>query len=97
VTAADGSPDTALRVARALVAVLAAWVAIGVLVATAFVARGAARVDREAHGGTLGFKLLIFPACVALWPLLLFRWRRANGEAPREHNAHRDSASEAAR
>lgn len=97
---AELAPDTTLAAARLLVLIFTVYAALGVLVGIAFVARGAERLDHGARGGSLGFKLLIFPASAALWPLLLLRWRRANGEAPVERSGHRDRAaapSEAAR
>jgi len=64
-----------------------AYAALGVLFALAFVTRGVQRVDPAAKTGTLGFRLLIVPGAVALWPLLLRRWV-ACGRAPqRGHDA----------
>lgn len=86
-----------LSIARTLVALFAAWTAIGVLFAIAFASVGAGRIDHEARSGSFGFRVLIFPASVALWPLLLMRWLRGTGEAPRERNEHRDLTSETPR
>jgi hypothetical protein len=55
---------------------LAAYGAIGVLFAVPFVLLGAARIDPNAQGATTGFRALIFPGSVALWPWLLARWTR---------------------
>ena len=82
----------ALTLARGAVAALGVYVGIGVLFALWFVVRGVQRVDHEAAGGSAGFRVLIFPASVALWPLLLPRALRGNGEAPQECNAHRRAA-----
>jgi hypothetical protein len=82
----------ALSLARTAVAIGAAWVAIGALFAIAFASVGAGRIDHEAKSAGVGFRVLIFPASVALWPLLLWRWIKGNAEAPRERNAHRDQA-----
>ncbi len=84
----------ALSIARIAVNVFFAWTAIGVLFALAFTTVGVERVDSEARSGSIIFRTLIFPACVALWPLLLIRWLRGNGEAPRERSAHRLAARE---
>ena len=54
-----------------------AYAAAGVLFAAAFVTWGVQRVDPAAKGAPLGFRLLIFPGCAALWPLLLGRWMRS--------------------
>ena len=84
----------ALSIARIAVTVFFAWSAMGALFALAFTTVGVERVDPEARSGSIIFRMLIFPACVALWPLLLIRWLRGNGEAPRERNPHRLAAQE---
>lgn len=76
--------------ASTIVLALFIYLGIGVLVALAFLVRGAGRIDPAAAQGTLGFRVLVFPGCVALWPLILKRWRA--GGPPRERNAHRDAA-----
>lgn len=88
-----------LVVATWLVNLALAWTAAGLVFAVPFVLRGAARIDPDAARGTWGFRVLILPGCVALWPLLLVRWMRAPREAgapPAERSPHRDAA-EAAR
>lgn len=75
-----------------IVGALGVYVAVGLLFAVAFVAIGAARIDPGARGAPLGFRLLIFPASVALWPLLARRWIGGANEPPAENNAHRAAA-----
>ncbi|HTF88441.1 MAG TPA: hypothetical protein VK843_08530 [Planctomycetota bacterium] len=82
----------ALSLARALAMGLGVWAAIGLVFALAFAFVGAGRVDRDARSGSLGFRILILPASVALWPLLLLRWVRGSGDAPVEKTAHRRAA-----
>ena len=53
------------------------YAAAGVLFAVAFVTWGVEQVDPAAKGAPLGFRLLILPGSVALWPLLLRRWMRS--------------------
>lgn len=77
-------------VAGVVVLALSMYALIGVFVALTFLARGAGRIDPAAAQGTLGFRVLVFPGCVALWPFILKRWRE--GGPPRERNAHRDAA-----
>ena len=79
----------ALIVATWLVGALGVYALVGVVFALAFVTRGAGRIDPVARAGTWGFRLTIFPGVVALWPLLLRRWRAGGGEPPVECNAHR--------
>ncbi len=64
--------------------VQAAWVYVGAgaLVAVAFLAFGLARVDPGARGA-YGFRPLLLPGLVLLWPLVLWRWWRfARGAWP---------------
>lgn len=75
-----------------IVGALGVYVAIGLLFAIAFVWIGVARVDPGARGAPIGFRLLIFPGTVALWPLLARRWLGGTHEPPEERNAHRTAA-----
>ena len=59
------------------VAALLVYAALGALFAIAFVARGVSRMDGQAAGAGLGFRLMILPGATALWPVLLHRWIRA--------------------
>ena len=80
-------------IAAWLVRLVAFYTGAGLLFALAFLARGVERVDPGARGATLGFRLIILPATIALWPLLLQRWRNADGRPPIESNAHRRAAA----
>jgi hypothetical protein len=53
------------------------YVAVGLPFAAAFVSVGVARIDHAARAAPLGFRLIIFPASAALWPVLLVKWVRA--------------------
>ncbi len=67
---------------------LAAYAAVGVLFALAFVTVGVNRIDPAASASKPGFRVMIFPGVAALWPLLLLRW--AGGKQPPvERTAHR--------
>ncbi len=52
------------------------YLALGLVFACAFQALGLTRVDASAAGGGIGFRLLITPGLVLLWPLLLMKWWR---------------------
>ncbi len=56
--------------------------------------RGLARLDTAAGQGGWGFRLLISPGLVGLWPVLLLAARRGTGHPKIETNAHRAAASE---
>jgi len=65
---------TAINIALTL---LAAYALIGLPIGIAFVARGVTRIDAVAVGSSLRFRLLILPGSIALWPIMLRKWRRA--------------------
>lgn len=66
---------------------------VGILVAPILILWGAARFDVAAADSTRGFRLIVLPGAVLLWPLLLRRFIQAAGTPPTEVNAHRDRAS----
>jgi hypothetical protein len=53
----------------------------GLLFALAFVTMGVTRVLPHPAPVTIGARILLIPAAAALWPYVLYRWRRA-GPAP---------------
>jgi hypothetical protein len=63
--------------AELLVRALTLYAGMGFVFAIAFVARGVWRIDGQAAGSGLGFRLIILPGAAALWPVLLGRWIRA--------------------
>ena len=76
------------RVATLLVDALYLYCTAGSFFAIAFVTSGVKRIDSQAIGSGSGFRLLIFPGAVALWPLLLRRWISRTGDPPAERNPH---------
>jgi hypothetical protein len=56
---------------------LAAYLAAGLIFALCFVIAGIGRIDAAARDSSLGFRLIVLPGAVALWPLLLKRWIEA--------------------
>ena len=79
-------------VTRALGAA-AVYLVLGLLFAPPFLWTGVRRIDPVAADGTRGFRILIFPGVVALWPLLLKRWIAGGPEPPEERSAHRQLAA----
>jgi hypothetical protein len=63
--------------AELFVGSLTLYAAAGFVFAIAFLARAVSRLDRQAAGAGLGFRLMILPGVTALWPFLLNRWIRA--------------------
>jgi len=79
--------------ASVAVTLMAFYALVGLVFAVFFVWSGVGRIDPSAGEGSWGFRLLILPGCVALWPLMLRRLR-SHRPPPEEHNAHRDLARE---
>ena len=65
---------------------------VGLLFAVFFVTKGVGTVDPAAKGTGWGFKLIIIPGLLALWPLFAYRWSKGITEPPEEINAHRLAA-----
>jgi hypothetical protein len=75
--------------AKAFVYTLAAYAGLGLLFAVPFVWIGVERLDSEAQGSGVGFRLLILPGVAAFWPMFLSRLARGVMEPPVEKNPHR--------
>jgi hypothetical protein len=57
--------------------IVAIYLLLGLLFVIPFLLKGLTTVDESAHGGTIGFKIIIIPGVIVFWPLLLRRWIRA--------------------
>ena len=71
---------------------LGVYFAGGLVFAIPFALFGAKKIDPHATHGSWGFRLLIVPGTMALWPLLLKRWLAGVREPPEECNPHRVAA-----
>jgi len=76
-------------VAQAFVYGLAAYAGLGLAFAAPFVWFGVQRLDSEAAGSGIAFRLLILPGVAAFWPMFLLRCIRRITEPPAEKNPHR--------
>jgi hypothetical protein len=75
--------------AKAIVYTLAVYASVGLVFAVPFVWLGVQRLDSEAQGSGIGFRLLILPGVAAFWPMFMCRWSRRIAEPPIEKNPHR--------
>jgi len=60
-----------------LLALLAAYLVIGLFCSVALHLVGLRKIDLATGGAGWWFRLLITPGLIALWPIMLVRWRRA--------------------
>ena len=65
------------------------YVACGFCFALYFVTIGVGKIDPHAVHGSWGFRLLILPGSVMLWPILAKRVLRGQSHPPVERTAHR--------
>ena len=72
--------------------ILGAYLAAGLLFAIPFVIAGVKRIDPHASHGSWGFRVLIIPGTMFLWPLLARRWLKGVHEPPEENSPHRCAA-----
>ena len=73
--------------ARIGVSAVAVYIGAGALFAVPFLSRGIGRIDPVARGTSLGFRLIVAPGVVALWPWFAVRWVRATrGADPDAHS-----------
>ena len=77
---------------KTFVYALAAYAGFGLVFALPFAWFGVQRLDSEAQGSGIGFRLLILPGIAAFWPMFLYRWRRGIVDPPVEKNPHRLSS-----
>lgn len=81
-------------VATIFVSALEIYAAVGLIFAAVFVSVGVQRLDSEAQGAGIGFRLLILPGVAAFWPMWLRRWTRGTVAPVAENTPHRRSANE---
>lgn len=64
-------------ISTVVVILVGVYAGVGLLFAVPFLLRGAGRLDSSARQGSGGFRVIIFPGVVALWPFLAWKWRLA--------------------
>ena len=84
-----------------LIASCVAWflygyLAVGIVLLPWWQLKGLARLDAATAHAPWGFRVLVSPGLIALWPFLLSRAIKGTGHPPVERNAHRCAANEVA-
>jgi hypothetical protein len=59
-----------------LLIIAAIYLVLGVLFVIPFLMKGLNKIDEGAHGSTIGFKIIIIPALIVFWPVLLSKWMK---------------------
>lgn len=81
-----------VEVAQGIVLLVSLYAALGVLVAPLLIFRFVERFDPAAAQSTWGFRLIVLPGAILLWPYLLRRALQGPRALPTESNAHRAAA-----
>ncbi|MEO8112430.1 MAG: hypothetical protein ABI594_20445 [Ginsengibacter sp.] len=68
----------AIVILNTILIIVAIYLACGFVFAIPFVIKGANVIDEGTHGATWGFRIIILPASIVFWPLLLKKWIAAN-------------------
>ena len=61
---------------EAVLIIVLIYLLLGVLFVIPFLMKGLTKVDEDAHGGTIGFKIIIIPGVIVFWPVLLTKWMK---------------------
>lgn len=78
-----------MTAATIIVWIAGAYLAVGAVTAAAALARGLGRIDPDAESATWGFRAMVFPGLVLLWPVILGRMRSGQLHPPEEKTAHK--------
>lgn len=66
-----------MLISQLILLIVAVYIAIGACIAVPFVLTGVSTVDHAARGAPWLFRVLILPGSIALWPVVLAKWRAA--------------------
>lgn len=66
-----------------------AYLAVGLVTAVFALFRGLGRIDPDALNATWGFRLIVLPGLVLLWPVIVRRMRSGDRRPPAEKTAHK--------
>jgi hypothetical protein len=70
-----------MGIAEIILIIVALYLLLGVVFVIPFLTKGLTKVDEGAHGGTIGFKIIIIPGVIVFWPVLLNKWMKASRES----------------
>jgi len=79
-------------IAAILLSAFGIYLLCGLMFAIPFALVGVKTMDPHAGHGSWGFRAIIIPGTMFLWPLLARRWVKGIHEPPEENNPHRCAA-----
>ena len=66
-----------ITIVTIIIWIVSIYLICGAVFTILFFLRGLSIVDEGANGSTIGFRIIIIPGCLSLWPLLLRKWIQA--------------------
>ena len=60
--------------------IIAIYLVLGFLFTIPFIIKGVNKIDEDAPGGSIGFRIIIIPGVIVFWIALLKKWIKANQE-----------------
>jgi len=78
-----------LTIVTLLVWAAGVYLAAGFVTAVFALIRGLGRIDPDAEKATWGFRLIVLPGLVVLWPVLVRRFRSGEQDPPSEETPHK--------
>lgn len=66
-----------MEIVELSVTVFYTYLSVGLLFGLWFIFKGIYKIDSGANGTSIGFRLLIFPGAIILWPVLLRKYLKA--------------------
>lgn len=82
-----------VAVVELLIKVVRGYLFAGLVFSLPFLIFGIHRVDPDAGGWNIGFRIMLIPGLSVFWPLFALRWLRGK-RTPVERNAHRMAATQ---
>lgn len=64
----------AITIIQVILWLIAAYLGCGIVFSIAFLRKGIQLIDENARHSSIGFRLIILPGIIALWPFLLKKW-----------------------
>ena len=58
--------------------IISIYLALGFLFMIPFIIKGVNKMDEGAHGGSIGFRIIIIPGVIVFWIILLNKWVKAS-------------------
>ncbi len=65
-----------LYLAAIILVILGIYLVIGIVFYVLFLSKLASELDQNTKGASIGFKLLIFPGIISLWPVVFSKWKQ---------------------